>query len=120
MKTNITNMLNFSIRHLQQVAIIIIFLTFTASVFAGGNNDNNWTGNASVSVKKTGNGTIYIDGTKTETAQKTINQDNTSATFKLQAIPDENNVFMGWSDSENGTISSTENPRSVTLTGSKV
>ncbi len=115
MKTNITNMLNFSIRHLQQVAIIIIFLTYTTSVFAGGGgNDDDWEGEASVTVKKTGNGTIYIDEPK-----KTINQNTPSASFSLKAIPDENNVFMGWSDSENGTISSTDNPLTITLTGSK-
>ncbi len=116
MKTCVINMFNLKIRHLQRLMMFFVFLTFTVSAFA---ENNNWEGKASVTVKKTGNGTIYIDDTKTETAQKYIDQDNESATFKLKAAPDENNVFLGWSDSENGEISNTDNPREVTLNGAE-
>lgn len=116
MKTCVINMFNLKIRHLQRLMMFFVFLIFTVSAFA---ENNNWNGTASVTVKKTGNGTIYIDDTKTETAQKDINQDKASATFKLKAAPDENNVFLGWSDSENGAISNTDNPREVTLNGTE-
>ena len=116
MKTCVINMFNLKIRHLQRLMMFFVFLTFTISAFA---ENNNWNGNATVTVKKTGNGTIYIDDTKIETAQKDIKQDKASATFKLKAAPDENNVFLGWSDSENGEISNTDNPREVTLNGTK-
>ena len=118
MKTCISNMFNFSnLRHLQRVVMFFLFLTFTASAFA-----LNWEGTATVTVNKTGNGRIYIDNVEVNTASKDIEADegeSASANFELKAVPNDNNVFIGWSESENGTILSTENTYTATVTGTE-
>ena len=118
MKTYVSNMFNFSnLRHLQRVVMFFLFLTFTASVFA-----LNWEGTATVTVNKTGNGRIYIDNVEVNTASKDIEADegeSASANFELKAEPNDNNVFIGWSESENGTILSTNNPYTATVTGTE-
>ena len=122
MKTCVSNMFNFSnFRHLQRLVMFFLFLTFTASAFAGGDDGEMWEADATVIVNKTGtgNGRIYIDEVETDTATKKISGDikeSASADFELKAVPDDNNTFIGWSESENGTILSTNNPYTATLT----
>ena len=75
MKTCVSNMFNFSnLRHLQRVVMFFLFLTFTASAFAGGDDGEMWEADATVTVNKTGtgNGRIYIDEVETNTATKII------------------------------------------------